>query len=269
MELFSEAARAEPKNPSAARHLYRGLVDRQRWMELEHLARVRLIDDHTDGWAWLALGLGSHRLGDEHQSGTAFDSALVFLSPAERTRLTNLSRIVTPKDSLSRNRLPASELENDERMYWLMADPLWATSDNEGRNEFLSRAVFAELRFSVEEFGIHGIDTDRGDVYVRYGPPPAVISFPPDAHAPGRASHSHSVVVQHRRRHSSSASSRRTASPRSIPTMRARRSACATRCPSRGRTRGEAARRHDQRRAHALPCTRLIHRTCTSRPSCR
>jgi len=181
MELFTEAARAQPRNPSAARHTYRGLIDRQRWIELEHLARVRLIDDHTDGWAWLALGLGSHRLGDEHQSGTAFDSALVFLSPSDRARITNLSRIVTPKDSLSRNRLPVSELENDERMYWLMADPLWATSDNEGRNEFLSRAVFAELRFSVEEFGIHGIDTDRGDVYVRYGPPPAVISFPPDA----------------------------------------------------------------------------------------
>jgi GWxTD domain-containing protein len=180
-ELFSEALRAQPSNPSAARHIYRALVDRQRWIELEHLARVRLIDDHTDGWAWLALGLGSHRLGDEHQSGTAFDSALAFLPPSERARITNLSRIVTPKDSISRNRLPASELENDERMYWLMADPLWATTDNEGRNEFLSRAVFAELRFSVEEFGIHGIDTDRGDVYVRYGPPPAVISFPADA----------------------------------------------------------------------------------------
>jgi GWxTD domain-containing protein len=180
-ELFSEAMRAQPSNTSAARHIYRALVDRQRWIELEHLARVRLIDDHTDGWAWLALGLGAHRLGDEHQSGTAFDSALAFLPPGERARITNLSRIVTPKDSISRNRLPVSELENDERMYWLMADPLWATSDNEGRNEFLSRAVFAELRFSVEEFGIHGIDTDRGDVYVRYGPPPAVISFPADA----------------------------------------------------------------------------------------
>jgi GWxTD domain-containing protein len=150
-------------------------------MELEHLARVRLIDDHTDGWAWLSLGLGAHRLGDEHQSSLAFDSALTYLPPVERARFTNLSRIVTPKDSLSRNRLPTSELENDERMYWLMADPLWATTENEGRNEFLSRVVFAELRFSVEEFGIHGVDTDRGDVYVRYGPPPAVISFPPDA----------------------------------------------------------------------------------------
>lgn len=180
-ELFSEALRAQPGNEAALQHVYRALVDRQRWVELQHLARVRLLDDHTDAWAWLSLGLGTHRLGDEHQSSQAFDSAMVYLPATERARLTNLSRIVTPKDSLSRNRLPTSELENDERMYWLMADPLWATAENEGRNEFLSRAVFAELRFSVEEFGIHGIDTDRGDVYVRYGPPPAVISFPPDA----------------------------------------------------------------------------------------
>jgi len=180
-EFFSEALKAQPGNASALQHVYRALVDRQRWVELQHIARVRLLDDHTDGWAWLSLGLGTHRLGDEHQSSMAFDSAMVYLPAGERARITNLSRIVTPKDSLSRNRLPTSELENDERMYWLMADPLWATAENEGRNEFLSRAVFSELRFSVEEFGIHGIDTDRGDVYVRYGPPPAVISFPPDA----------------------------------------------------------------------------------------
>jgi GWxTD domain-containing protein len=61
-----------------------------------------------------------------------------------------------------------------------MADPLWMSSENEHRLEFLSRVVYAELRFSVEEFGLHGADTDRGQVYVRYGPPPAIISFPAD-----------------------------------------------------------------------------------------
>ena len=180
-EYFTEALKAEPGNPRALRHVYRALVDRQRWVELQHMTRVRLIDDHTDGWAWLASGLAAHRLGDEHASEIAFDSALTFLSPSDRARYDNLARIVTPKDSLSRNKLPVAELANDERMYWLMADPLWATKDNEGRNEFLSRVTFAELLFSVEEFGIHGVDTDRGDVYVRYGPPPAVISFPADA----------------------------------------------------------------------------------------
>jgi GWxTD domain-containing protein len=181
VELFTEALRADSSNPRALRHIFRALVDRQRWVELRHLARMRLADDHTDGWAWLGAGLAAHRMGDEPASSLAFDSALVFLPPAERARYDHLARIVTPKDSVSRLRLPHDELVNDERMYWLMADPLWATPDNEDRLEFLSRVVFAELRFSVEEFGIHGADTDRGDVYVRYGPPPAVITFPPEA----------------------------------------------------------------------------------------
>src|SRR6185437_610683 len=114
---------ANPGNPRALRHVYRALVDRQRWVELQHTARVRLIDDHTDGWAWLASGLAAHRLGDEHSSELAFDSAFVFLPPSDRSRYDNLARIVTPKDSVSRNRLPTSELANDEKMYWLMADP--------------------------------------------------------------------------------------------------------------------------------------------------
>jgi GWxTD domain-containing protein len=67
-----------------------------------------------------------------------------------------------------------------ERMYWLMSDPLWLTRANEHRLEYLSRVTSAELRWSVEEFDLHGADTDRGDLFVRYGPPPAVISFPPD-----------------------------------------------------------------------------------------
>ena len=46
--LLRGAARAAGKS-ERVRHIYRALVDRQRWIELEHIARVRLIDDHTDG----------------------------------------------------------------------------------------------------------------------------------------------------------------------------------------------------------------------------
>jgi len=74
----------------------------------------------------------------------------------------------------------------------VLADPLWTTPDNEDRNEYLSRVVFAELRYSVEEFHIHGADTDRGEVYVRYGPPPAVIAFPPD---PKKQGETHTYVL--------------------------------------------------------------------------
>jgi GWxTD domain-containing protein len=177
---FSDALAADPANAGALRHTYMALADRQRWVELEHVARMRLDADSDDAWAWLASGLAEHRLGNDLAADTAFDRGLRALPERERERYDRLGRIFTPRDSAGAARLPDSERENLRQMYWLMADPLWSTEDNEHRLEFLSRVVYAELRFSVEEFDLHGADTERGEVYVRYGPPPAVISFPPD-----------------------------------------------------------------------------------------
>jgi GWxTD domain-containing protein len=179
-DYFTRALEADSANGSARRHIYMALVDRQRWVELQHASQVRLNVDSTDAWAWLANGLAHHRLGDDAEAAPAFQHGLAHLPEEERARYDRLSRIFTPKDSANLARLPDSERENVRRMYWLMADPLWTTRDNEHRLEFLSRVVYAELRFSLEEFGLHGADSDQGDVYVRYGPPPAVISFPPD-----------------------------------------------------------------------------------------
>lgn len=177
---FADALAADPANPGALRHTYMALADRKRWTELEHAARMRLDAEPGDAWAWLASGLADHRLGNDLAADTAFRRGLSALPQQERDRYDRLSRIFTPRDSAGAARLPEAQRENLGRMYWLMADPLWSTKDNEHRLEFLSRVVGAELRFSVEEFGIHGADTDRGEVYVRYGPPPAVITFPPD-----------------------------------------------------------------------------------------
>lgn len=179
-DAFAEALRADAGNENALRHTYMALVDRQRWPELEHVSRVRLNHDSTDGWAWLANGLAEHRLGDDRAAALAFRSGLALLPESERARYERLGRIFTAKDSTGLSHLPEGERDNVARMYWLMADPLWATKSNEHRLEFLSRVVYAELCFSVDEFALHGADTDRGEVYVRYGPPPAVISFPPD-----------------------------------------------------------------------------------------
>jgi GWxTD domain-containing protein len=179
-DYFADALAADPANAGALRHTYMALADRQRWVELEHVARMRLDADSDDALAWLASGLAAHRLGSDMAADTAFRRGLGVLPAGERARYDRLARIFTPRDSAGTARLPEAERENLRQMYWLMADPLWSTDDNEHRLEFLSRVVYAELRFSVDEFDIHGADTDRGEVYVRYGPPPAVISFPPD-----------------------------------------------------------------------------------------
>jgi GWxTD domain-containing protein len=179
-DFFDQATQAFPDNARAQRHLYMALVERQRWVELQHAARTRLASAPHDAWAWGVDGLASYRLADETTAAAAFDSALAYFTLEERERYDRLSRIFTPRDSTAHANLPAAQRERARRLYWLMADPLWLTPDNEHRLEYLSRVLTAELRFSVPEFGIDGADTERGEVYVRYGPPPAVISFPPD-----------------------------------------------------------------------------------------
>jgi GWxTD domain-containing protein len=179
-EFFTQAVALDPDNERAFRHEMMLFVDRKRWMEAQHAARLRLLRHPADPWGWMVEGLAAHRLVDAPGAAAAFDSALKYMSPSEHARFDRVARVLTPRDSAFRARLPELDQEADAEMFWLLADPLWATPDNEGRLEVMSRVVFSELRFTVEEFDIHGADTDRGEVFVRYGPPPAIISFPAD-----------------------------------------------------------------------------------------
>jgi GWxTD domain-containing protein len=179
-KLFAQALGADPGNRRARAGQYMMLVDRQRWEEARHEAVLRLRAAPCEGLSWLVRGLAAHRLRAEDEATAAFDSALACLPPHERERLDALGRVLSPKDGREHAQLPAHERALSERLYWLMSDPLWLTKANEHRLEYLSRVTAAELRWTVEEFDLHGADTDRGDLFVRYGPPPAVISFPPD-----------------------------------------------------------------------------------------
>jgi GWxTD domain-containing protein len=184
-ERFSLALEHDPTNLRALKHAYMALAERSNWQQLHHVASARLTMAADDPWAWMARGLASHRLREEQDAAFAFDSALTLLSFSDRERYDRLTRIIAPRDSGSFMKLPAPVRERTERAYWLLSDPLWLTPANEYRLEFLSRIAFAELRWSSEDYGLRGVDTDRGDIFVRYGPAPAVISFPPDPEGRG------------------------------------------------------------------------------------
>ena len=178
---FTQALDADPNNRRARAGLFMVLIDRKRWEEARHEALLRLRDAPCDALAWMTRGLAAHRLSAVDEATAAFDSALVCLPPHERHRLDALTRVLKPAEGDQHAQLPADERLRTERLYWLMSDPLWLTRANEHRLEYLSRIATAELRWSVEELDVRGADTDRGDLFVRYGPPPALISFPPDA----------------------------------------------------------------------------------------
>lgn len=180
-DYFKIAQDANPAAARPARHAFMALAEQERWEELRSATMARIAAAPDDETAWLALGLAAHRSGDYPRATEAFERALSLLDPGERARYTGLSRILGPKDSTAYIGLAEDERAEFDRLYWTAADPLSLTADNEHRLEFLARVAFAELRWSSDDFDLRGADSDRGQIHVRYGPPPQIVALPPAA----------------------------------------------------------------------------------------
>lgn len=176
---LAEAQRANPRAARIARHRFMALAEQNQWEELEAATELRIASDSNDATAWLANGLAHHRLNDEPGATPAFEHGLSLLNPADRARYTNLSRIMRRTDSVAYASATAEARVETNRMYWTLADPLSLTPDNEHRLEFLSRVVYSELRWTSDDLDLSGADSDRGQILVRYGPPPVIASFSP------------------------------------------------------------------------------------------
>ncbi|RMD96452.1 MAG: GWxTD domain-containing protein, partial [Calditrichaeota bacterium] len=55
--------------------------------------------------------------------------------------------------------------------FWARRDPTPETPENELRQEFRRRVLFANTYFSINPRQKQGWQTDRGRIYIRYGPP--------------------------------------------------------------------------------------------------
>jgi GWxTD domain-containing protein len=182
-ELFREAYRINPLNPRAFRQVAMVMVEMNRWTDLKAFARERLEKIPRDGWAWMSLGLALQRQLDGRAAAAAFDSGMTYLDAGDRQRIDRLQRVLRHTDTNVVYKGPESERLARLKLYWMFADPLWSKDGNESRVEFLARVTHAELRWTVEEMYVHGVDSDRGDIMVRYGPPNLVASFGGDVMA--------------------------------------------------------------------------------------
>lgn len=169
---FREALAAAPWRRGPARHLAMALAEWERWEELARFAGEWTRARPDEPLAWASAGLAAQRTGRTRDAERAFDSTLARLSPAERARWTRLSRLTTAPDSVKHAGLAPEARQALEQGFWGLADPVTLTPEHEIRTEFLARVAFAELRWTSEDFDRPGADTDRGDILVRYGPPP-------------------------------------------------------------------------------------------------
>jgi GWxTD domain-containing protein len=177
LQYFREAYAVAPGYPRAFRLVAMALADRSNWDELQTFARKHTESIPWDPWGWLGLGLAAHRLADVRTAGAAFDTAFAYLAGAERERLDHLNRVLPRGDTLKGAAAQRAALA---QLYWVFADPLWSRPGNDSRVEYFARVTFAELRWTVDELQVRGADTDRGEIFIRYGPPDITIVAGPD-----------------------------------------------------------------------------------------
>lgn len=181
IDRFTEATEYEPTSQRYARHLFMALVEREQWPELLSVASRRAHAYPFDHSSRMARGLALHRLRRHAEARAAFDSAVVLMDDAEREWLTSLTRILKQRastdprqqglDSASYRRMSPAQKQAFSQLFWFLNDDVSLSGTSIHHLEFLARVTYADLRFSDEDRGMRGAETDRGDVYIRYGPP--------------------------------------------------------------------------------------------------
>jgi GWxTD domain-containing protein len=177
---YRSGADAWPGHDRANAGLLAILMDEQRLEEYYEQARRFVAAAPQNPRAQLFLGLGLWRLGRAADAARAFEHALAGLGSGERSRLTDLAVILRRSDAEAYQAMSAAQRAEFDRIYWAASDPLKLTPENEHLLEHLARAAYADLRFSSPELHLRGWDTDRGVIYMRYGPPPVIATFAPE-----------------------------------------------------------------------------------------
>lgn len=173
---FRTAVNADKSNGLAFRHVAMLLADGERWDELARESAKRIANDPRDAWGHLALGLARHRLHTA-QSGQSLARGFELLPEGERLNLLRTERVTSPdpgKDSVPTAFAARAQFS---AAFWNTANPSTLVAGNLVYEEFQARVVHAQLRWSNEETGLSGVDSDRGDVFVRWGPPEVSVTL--------------------------------------------------------------------------------------------
>lgn len=101
------------------------------------------------------------------------------LKPADQDWLSEVRYIITPEERKIFLELPESEREKFKEEFWARRDPDPDTENNEYKDEYYQRLNRANQMFLGE--GRPGWLTDRGRIYILFGPPTERHTYPMEA----------------------------------------------------------------------------------------
>jgi|Deesub1362B_J571_1020462.scaffolds.fasta_scaffold05090_2 GWxTD domain-containing protein len=164
---YRKALEYEPSLQAAAFRLALLYCEKRQWHDMVSVLKGIWKKNPDEVKTNFYLGLASVRLREFQKAQYFFDRALGHLPAEKRSKLLSLSRLFSASEALpSRDTCDA-----DGEIFWRQRDPLFLTNYNERLLEHLARIAYVDLRFGNPREKLHGWDTDRGKVYVRYGNP--------------------------------------------------------------------------------------------------
>ena len=118
--------------------------------------------------ARLAVAHALYRSGMLHEADSVFGATIPRLATGVRERFEDISPVATEQDTVVLHHLPRADRPAFLERFWQENDPDLSTPENEARLEYWSRVTQAFFLFYDARRG--GWD-ERGEVFVRYGPP--------------------------------------------------------------------------------------------------
>lgn len=164
---FRAALATDPFRREAYDDLMRAYALTGRWQEGANVAAEMYRVFPEDVGMWRYLGLARLRVGDAEGAERAFRSADRFAPPDERAAFASIDLVIRDDERAAYRADP----EGFAQRFWTSQDPRLLTTYNERRLEHLARMTYADLVLAAPAVGKRGWETQRGRMFVRYGPP--------------------------------------------------------------------------------------------------
>ncbi len=169
--MYNNAIGLRPDDINAYHRLAFIYFENSMLYKMQDVLQRAVVMDPDDKNGHLFLGFCYQKIGEYEFAYQEYEKARSLMTAEERSFFDSIEPVANPKIAKELQLVTANDRISFIHSFWKSRDPLYLTEYNERLLEHYSRVAYANLRFGRSEKGIEGWQTDRGQIYVRYGAP--------------------------------------------------------------------------------------------------
>jgi GWxTD domain-containing protein len=170
MEMYDHVLAQDSSFTLAYHRLALLYYESGRFQSMRKVLQQAIEKNPKDKDAYLFLGLCHHKMGFYDMAFQAYEQAKSLMPPDELLFFNSIEPLTNPQISEEVLALSDEQKNPYQENFWKSRDPYYLTEYNERLLEHYGRVAYANLRFSLPEHGVEGWKSDRGRVYIRFGP---------------------------------------------------------------------------------------------------